>query len=278
MRILGVLALGSSSLLWAPACFAAQQQRLDAAEILSPQLSISYEKGLLRLSIRDCQLLQVFEELAAKTRVAIFPAPGVGAERVSLEVANVGLEEGLRRLLHDQSYDLFFYYRSVKQGPASLRAVWIYPPGEGEGLKPVPPEAWASSRELEAYLGDADPRVRERAYEAFLDRPGAHHRELILDALRGTRETDDGVRERLLSAAVSRGVAIPADLLVDLATTDRSEQIRWMALNALAQDAAVRPVAEAALNDPSPSVRERARDILNELENASRHSDVPGRP
>lgn len=282
MRLCGLLARVAACLFMAVASPAAQQEtREPAAEFVTPQLSLVYEKGLLRASIRNCQLLQVLEELAAKTRVAIFAAPGVGAEPVSLELANASLEEGLRRLLEEQGYDVFFYYRSAQKPPALLRAVWIYPPGKGEGLRPVPPEAWASNADLEASLADPDPAVREKAYEALIERPGARHRDLVLDALRGTRETDDEVRERILYATFTKSMPIPASLLIQLATADRSAQIRLMALDALAQDPAVRPVAEAALNDPSVAIRERARGILDELEHASRQSqrvgpDAPG--
>jgi hypothetical protein len=246
---------------------AAQEQGGGSAAALSERISITYEKGSLRASIRDCQLVEVLEELAAKAGVAIFPAPGVGQERVSVELTKVSLEEGLRQLVGGR-YDTFFYYRAASLDPARLRAVWIYPMGWGITLKPVPPAAWASSQELAALLNDPDPAVREKAYEAMMERPGAGNRDLLLEALRGARETDDDVRARILYGALNKRVPIPTPLLADLATTDRSEYVRWMALNALSQNPAVKPVAERALLDPSPQVQQRARDILLQLEGA----------
>lgn len=251
---------------------AAQQPAMAPAAAPSERVSIVYEKGLLEASIQDCQLVEVLEELAAKTGVAIFAAPGVGQEKVSLKLTNVRLDEALRQLVGER-YDTFFYYRAANLDPARLRSVWIYPMGWGVALKPVPPAAWASSGELAAMLNDADPAVREKVYEAMMERPSAANRDLLLDVLRGVRETDDDVRARILFAALHKGMSIPAPLLADLATTDRSEYVRWMALNALSQNPAVKPVAERALNDPSPHVQERARGILEELEAARQRSE-----
>jgi hypothetical protein len=73
----------------------------------------------------------------------------------------------------------------------------------------------------------------------------------VTDAIRGVRERDSGVRERLLSIAVSRKFPLTADLLTDLVRNDPSEGIRWLALNELPEDPAARWVVETALTDSS---------------------------
>jgi HEAT repeat protein len=115
---------------------------------------------------------------------------------------------------------------------------------------------------------DANPRVRERAYEALMNGASDRGRELVLDAIRGLSEQDEGVRQRLLSNAMSKGMDLPPDLLTDLVRGDGSEDMRLMALDVLATTApptTAKAAAEAALNDPSGAVRERAADILGQL-------------
>ena len=142
-----------------------------------------------------------------------------------------------------------------------MRRVWVYPSGQGGQLRPVPPAEWASTKELEASIADSDPEVRAKAYEALMANPEPARRNLVLQALRGVREASDELRERILSSAISKGFPLSAELLGDLAQTDRSEQIRWMALDALSSDASGKRVAEKALNRPEPGrSRESERD------------------
>jgi hypothetical protein len=88
-------------------------------------------------------------------------------------------------------------------------------------------------------------------------------RELLVNALRGATEPDEGLRERLLTETINQAVKLPSDLLTDLMRTDASELIRLRALDALADDpAGVDAAAAAAVGDPSLMVRERAQQIL----------------
>ena len=58
---------------------------------------------------------------------------------------------------------------------------------------------------------------------------------------------------------------LPADLLTYLARWDGSEAIRLMALDALTLEPALKDVAQAALDDSSALVRQRAKEILRQL-------------
>jgi len=230
---------------------------------------ITVQNGRLTASIQDYPMGSALEELSSQITVTLILAEDLDIEgdRVSAELKDVPLDEGLRRLLND--YDTFFYYGVAGNTPSSLRTVWIYPKGAASALKPVPPEAWASTKELEASLVDWNPEIRERAYEALMSRPGSGSRELVLQALRGASETDEEMRQRILSSAISRGMRLPPDLLTDLARWDASEGIRLMALDALTGDPVVKELAVAALGDPSQAVRERAKEILAELDSAA---------
>jgi hypothetical protein len=219
-------------------------------------------------SIENASLLQVLEELGGRTGVAFVAAQSIGDDRVSLEVVDVLFDEGLRRLL--RSYDAFLYYSASDEAVSSLRAVWIYAKGAGTALQPVPQETEAAVAELRERLGDADPRVREQAYMALISRPDDASRELVLNALRGSTETDEDLRQRLLLGTIHQGMDVPRDLLADLALADGSELLRLLALDALADDPTVGDVAAAAVNDPSPMVRQRAQEILGAMAAANR--------
>jgi hypothetical protein len=207
-------------------------------------------------------LQSVSELVAARTKVNIVLAEGLEEIRISADVNGVVLDDALRSLL--SAYDTFYFYDGSRSVPSALRTVWVYPKGSASALKPVHPEQWASRGELEAVLRDSDIKARQLAYEALMSRPDQRSRGLVIDALKGTSERDSGLRERLLSDAISKGFALPDHVLGDLARTDPSDRIRWIALDALSQDPSAKQIAEAALADPSEAVRFRAKEILLE--------------
>lgn len=254
--VLSIVALASGD---------AQGRPQDAA---GAGFSISVQRGLLTVNVTQAPLLAVLDELGRQTRVAITAAEGFDLEVVSVNVKNVPVDEGLRALL--ENYDTFLYYTPDRRRRAALTAVWVYPKGAASALRPVPPELWASARDIETALSDRDPSVRERAYDALMSRPDRASHNLAVLAIQGASETDPELRERLLSAAISKGIELPRDLLADLVRADGAEAIRMMALDALSGDPAARDIAMAALADASPLVRERAKEFLTELDTVSR--------
>ncbi|HZO57645.1 MAG TPA: hypothetical protein VFB63_33345 [Bryobacteraceae bacterium] len=204
------------------------------------------------------------EHLAASSMVNLVLSHGLEEILVSADMNGVELDVGLRTLL--SGYDTFFFYDGSRSLPAALRTVWVYPKGSASALKPVRPEQWASRNELETALRDSDTEARALAYEALMSRPDQRSRSLVIDALKGRGERDSGLRERLLSTAISKGVDVPDHVLADLARTDPSDQIRWIALDALSQHPSAKQIAQAALADPSEAVRFRAKEIMEERE------------
>lgn len=242
-------------------CSAGQQERVNSPEDAARrEVAVNVKAGRLTASFQNCSLQSASEQLAASTRVSIVLAEDLAGDLISADLNGVSLEEGLRALF--SGYDAFFFYDSSKSVPATLKTVWIYPKGSAGGLRPVRPAEWAVVKELEASLADADSQVRESVYEALLERPDQRSRRLVIDALTGTRERDAPLRERLLSDALRRGFPVPAEVLADLARTDQSEQIRWMALDALSEHPSAKQAAEAAMTDSSEAVREKAKEIL----------------
>jgi hypothetical protein len=162
-------------------------------------------------------------------------------------------------------YDTFIFYGGSKGSPSALRTIWVYPKGGAADARPVGSADWVGTKDLQAALADSSTELREAAYEALLERPDRHSRNLVIDGLRGIRERSSALRERLLSKAISKGFPLAADLLTYLARTDPSEGMRWMALDALSEYPSAREVAEAPATDASEAVRSRAKEILQQL-------------
>jgi hypothetical protein len=226
------------------------------------RMSLSVEKGRLTAQVKDSPIRLFLEQVALRAQVTIDLSEEIGDNSVSVEVTGVPLDEALRAVL--SGYDTFFYYQAADGATLSLRSVWVYPKGAAAALRPVPPQVWAGAKELAASLADSDPNVRERAYQALMERPDDRSRDYVVQALRG-REKDEPMRQRIFSDALSKGVEVPSDVLAELARADQSEQIRWMALDTLAPHPSARQVAEALLTDPSEAVRQRAAEIIAEL-------------
>jgi hypothetical protein len=241
--------------------------RIDAQEAPAV-LSVVIQNGRMTCDVRNAPLIEVMEAIGARTPVRLVADAALEAERVSLQLTAVPLDEGLRRLL--ARYDMFLYYGADASGRSSLQGVWAYQRGTGAATRPVPPEQWAGSAELRERVRSGDDDTREQAYLALLSRPDPESRTVVLDALRGSTERNDGLRERLLSAAMQHGMDLPRDLLADIARMDSSEMVRVIALEALAGDPTAREVAAGLLDDPSPVVQQRARDIMAETAAASR--------
>jgi hypothetical protein len=237
------------------------QQPLPSSPASAPLVAVA--DGRLTVKVRNHALGMVLGEIAARTAVTLVLAPEIEQDSVSADVLRLPLDRGLRGLLKE--YDTFFFYAGGASGPAELRGVWIYPKGAASLLQPVPPEAWASSRELKGLLAQSNPTIREQTYEALMSRPDAESQDLVVQALRGASESDPELRQRLLSSAISKGVTFPPDLLPYIVLADASETIRLMALDALASGPDVKQIAETALSDPSEAVRDRAAQILAEI-------------
>ncbi len=243
-----------------PCLVSAQVEAISATEAGQQTLSMTYEGGRLSIRMQDAALADALQEMSRRTGVKINVAPEIEDAKVSACLSGVELDRGLRAVLSE--YDVFLYYGGNESDGVSLRSVWVFPKGAAATIQPAPIDAWAGGKEIEALLSNPEPGVRQHAYEALMRRPDGRSRELVIQAIRGATEKDDDLRQRILSDALSRSLAIPADVLAELARSDNSEQVRWMALDALSQDAMGRQTAEAAMTDPSATIRQRAEEIL----------------
>ena len=102
------------------------------------------------------------------------------------------------------------------------------------------------------------------------------------------QDPDPTSRYRALQESGARGVIVPAHILQQMATSDRDAPVRILAMTMFAQDpevdlAMVKAVAEAGLRDSDVTVNAHARDMLEQLDRASRSNDeapqlLPGDP
>ena len=249
-----LLALGAGAM---PA-----QEKPETPQPPRNELSVKVDGDYLTVRAHNTALRAALDELARQSAVRITVAPEVDDTSITLDFGGP-VDLGLRALL--ANYDAFFSYGGKADEPVTLRAVWVYPKGATLTLRPAPLEACTASRELESLSADADPGVRQTAYEALMSRPDTRSRELVMQAIQGLREKDEGLRQRIFSAAIARGLTIPPEMLAGMAGGDASEFIRWMALDALSQFPLARQAAEAALTDSSAMVRQKAGEMMTVL-------------
>lgn len=238
--------------------------------------AVAVRNGRLNLSVQNRSLASVLDEISRQSGVTIHDIEKAGSEGVTIQIKEMPIDQGLQQIL--SAYDLFFFYQAAgKEGdtagnPASsLKGVWFYPKGEGGKISPIPPEQSAGSAEIKNGLRHPDPAERGRAVELLVAQKG----ERALDEVRlALNDREDPVRERALDAALHSGMILPQVLLEDLARNDPSPIVRLLALGAVAGtsddspagNSNVKTIAQWALNDPDPFVKEQARQILDQLD------------
>jgi len=233
--------------------------------------TITLHNGLLTIAVRSRPLTAVLDEISRAARVAIMlDDTRADVPVISLRAQDVPPDQALLRIL--KGYDVFFFYAPEENGAAGLKAVWAYPKGRGQGLVPVPPTLWASTKDIERQLEDPNAEVRAKAIGTLISRKGPDALDAVITAL---KDDHSHVRTQALYGAVAAGVPVPVGTLNTLALTDPSSDVRFLALEALASDPGVKTLAEQALNDPSPHVQDKAREILGQLAPAVRTEELP---
>jgi hypothetical protein len=231
-------------------------------------VALQLRDGKLSARFRDWTLGTLCVELSRLTGMEITSSPDLTDTLVSDAFQELPLEQGLQRLFG--TFDTFYFAQGSTSG-AKLKSVWLYPRGRGRAMQPVPPELWASTRDLEAQLTAEDPHERARAVDTLVERDrGPQTVDRVSQAL---TDADSEVRLRALDAILNFELAVPSEAIATL-TDDNDPEIRVRALEVLrflhaktAQDAsALMPLLEGALRDPDESVRQSARALLKDLQ------------
>jgi hypothetical protein len=139
-------------------------------------------------------------------------------------------------------------------------------PGASEATSETPPE-----RRIPAIT----PNVAEASKP-----PPAAKAELTTETniQQALQDVDPKIRYHALAESEAQGIAVPAHMLQQLATSDGDPTIRVLAMTKYSQDstidpALVRAVAEAGLRDRDASVSAHASEMLEQLNQASGFND-----
>lgn len=98
------------------------------------------------------------------------------------------------------------------------------------------------------------------------------------DLMSELQSADPNVRLQALTESDAQGVVIPSHTLQQMATSDRDSAVRIEALTKYSQDPTIEPAmvmaaAEAALRDGNAALSARAREILEQMNQAIRSND-----
>jgi hypothetical protein len=231
---------------------------------------VTMKDGRLSLTANNQSLNSILDEISQLTRIAIVDSE-VRDRPISVSFTDLEPDQALRLILKEN--DAFFLIGSDADGktPASLKAVWVYPRGQGRAIEPIPMEQAASTKELKQQLDSTDPRIRARAIDGLTERDENQARDSVVAAL---KDSDPTVRTQALYSAENAGIDLPPDVLTNLATNDPAPEVRFLALDSLQGSPAGKAVIEQALHDPNPRVRDAAGQFLQRLQ-ASRSPPVP---
>ena len=236
--------------------------KADTSQATSP---VTVKAGLLSVMLDEQPLRWVLDEISRQTGILFETGPEINEQRVTDAFQDIPIERGLRRLL--RSWDLFFFYEGEQVQP---QTIWVYQQGKGVGLRPVPPEVWASTQELELAFNDIDPEIRSKALQALVERKGKSASSLLNMAL---EDSDDQVRLGALTAANNSSLEIAPDTLIRIVQNDPSPRVRFLALSLLSNNVENPPVnldilgiANYALDDADPEIRQLASNLINLIE------------
>lgn len=200
--------------------------------------------GLVTVHVRDALLSEVLDEIAGQTGLRIEGHASM-ADRITIELDQLSLEDALRLILDDQRYALYYVREALPDGE-TVRVP--------QRLRIFPDEA-----DVRARSGSVDDTA-----EASLDADTieASKMRTVLKSSDDPWDREDAVEA--LAESEQPDVAVP---LLRVALTDRDEYVRLAAIEALATlggDRAVEAL-EMALRDKDVVIREEAIETLEAI-------------
>ena len=215
------------------------------------------KEGSLTVRAENVSLRGLVENVAREARIAVEWAGEVEDQKISVEYKDLPVEAALQQILKE--FDAFYFFGVDEKPPATLQVIWVYPKTKGRAFEPVPPEQWASTKELKELFASEDPETRAKAIAALVERLGEGARADVLEAM---RDPDPAVRNSALYEGLDLGLTLPQDALANMAGSDENSFVRFLALGGLSGNRDMQGVVERALSDPDQFVQARAREIL----------------
>jgi len=231
-----------------------------APEASAPSQSVTVDRGLLTVDVRDMPLDEVLRTISDRSGVNITVHSG-GATKVTQTFSGLGLDEGIRRLA--PAYNVVLVYGSAepegRPGATRLVEVHVYETSKSPVTAVVDPQQ--RSTQLRT--------VRELSRRAHAREPGALTS--LADLL--ARDPDPAVRR---SAAEALASLREPEAVTALRTgaADQDPTVRGSSLTSLGQmrdENSVGLVAQGATRDPDPTVRRSAVWALSTLQSEEAH-------
>jgi hypothetical protein len=245
-------------------------------------------KGL-SVTAQDVPLDAVLREVSRVSGVAVYLEAGLDPTTTrtptSAALKDLPIEEVLKRLLRDKNF--VFGYRADRidqvrifgtgSGPFNRLASNVGSPAAGGRRAGVPgravrgdgPEADAAALESAA-LTHPDPAERARALSRLSDTgEDERARDAALSVL--DRDQDPEVLREAL-AVLESSDSVPVDRVMRFASSAQQPDLRLQALELLTEhggnSAAVRRFVQGLTRDGNAEIRERAQEILEELDDS----------
>jgi len=231
-----------------------------APEASAPSQSVTVDRGVLTVDVRDMPLDEVLRTISDRSGVNITVHSG-GATKVTQTFSGLGLDEGIRRLA--PAYNVVLVYGSAepegRPGATRLVEVHVYETSKSPVTAVVDPQQ--RSTQLRT--------VRELSRRAHAREPGALTS--LADLL--ARDPDPAVRR---SAAEALASLREPEAVTALKTgaADQDPTVRGSSLTSLGQmrdENSVGLVAQGATRDPDPTVRRSAVWALSTLQSEEAH-------
>jgi hypothetical protein len=259
---------------------AAPRQRVPA-EPSAVREELTLAEGHLTLHVVDRSLISILERLSTvQTDVAILFKDRSLDRPVTAHLERAPLDSALRTLLSNE--DVLLLYAGGESGSSTLKAVLIYPKGQGEAVVVDFKQVADATTQLTHALDSPDEAERGRAVQDAIDRFGTDAQDLVLRAI---DDPSDHVRTVALSSAMEAAFTVPVDTLIRLATTDPVPSVRMSAMQGLASNVEgsdgsqrLSAITDVASRDQDAQVRERATAILQQLANEPPPPDIQEPP
>lgn len=242
----------------------------------------------LSVEARRVPFGELLQAISRATGIRVYLEAGLDAEALAapqdVTFKDLPIEEALKRVLRSRNFVVGYRSDRVDEvrifHGAGVGPFTPLPAGRAQARRraPVRPVTSSSSSEPtaadiarleETALSHADPEERSRALSELSDvADEAKTRETALAVLE--RDPHPEVLEEALNILESQE-DVPADRVLRFASSDRPSKLRVQALEMLKdQEAAtpdqIRQAAQALARDPDEEVRERALQILEDLE------------